>query len=47
VSVAFLLLAIRADAEELEFVDYGLEAAVESDAVVEVRHGAMFDLDYP
>ena len=45
-SVAFLLLAIRANSEELEFVDYGFEAAVQGNAIVEVGHGTVFDLNH-
>jgi len=45
VSVAFLL-AVRADTEELEFVNHGLKAAVQGNAVVELGHRAMVDLYY-
>ena len=45
-SVAFLLLAIRADAEKFELVDYGLEAAANSNAVVEFCHSTMFNLNH-
>jgi hypothetical protein len=48
VSVAFFwLLAIRTDSEELKFVDYGFEAAVQRNAIVEVCHDTLFNLNYP